>query len=450
MSGRSARTSGSSGAPSVGRARVALASGVVAAAAVTSAALFAPTAHAWPREFPRPSQQTWTWLEGHGGDRRFRVMAFDGHVHTNFSRDADHPPSMVLELADYVGLEMIVLTDHGSSSGAVAFPRHRGSVVPMIGEEVGGTFGHSVIYNVTNRRGVLEAARESMDALGTLVHERGGVVVLAHPGWWIDGNGVDPRRYMHPDALARGGIGQHIDALELWSQVYWRRSRALIDEWAALLDAHLYVPIVGNSDFHRMGGHDLGIPRNACLCPIDGAGALIGTPGECLLSAVREGRLYVTDGPTLDLSVAGHVLGEIVPALPHTWVEVSVRAQAPLGGTLRLFSGPDVTLELPLPAGELVERTLALPVGDRDTYVRAEIARLTPIEDRPPEFSLLSNPIRIDVLPLRTSWRGEERGTIPAPPGYRRIDVARAAARAEREAQRERARAHRASRAATP
>jgi len=228
---------------------------------------------------------------------------------------------------------------------------------------------------------------------------------------------------MQYDALRRGGIGDDIDALELWSQVYWHRSRLLIDEWAQLLDQQLYVPIVGNSDFHRALSHRMGIPRNACLCPLNDDGTLRDTPQACLLSAVREGRLYVTHGPTADLQVAGRILGEIVPALPHSLLPVEVHAMAPEGGELQLYVGSVIHARWSLTPGVALQAQLVVPVPEGDSYLRLEIARLTNTEDEPP-FSLLTNPIRIDVLPARTDgWRGPEEGEIAGPEGFSRREM---------------------------
>lgn len=369
----------------------------------------------------RIEEQHWDFPNITARGQTYRVMAFDGHAHTAFSRDAIHPIADFMWLAETNDLDMIVITDHGATAARRYLDReYRGPVAAIIGSEVGGSFGHAVVYGLQEST---DLSTESMDALGHRVHEDGGVVVLAHPGWWIGRNTWNPRRWMQYDALRRGGIGDDIDALELWSQVYWHRSRLLIDDWSQLLDQHLYVPIVGNSDFHRAYSHQLGIPRNACLCPLNEDGTLRGTAQECLLSAVREGRLYVTDGPTADLQVAGRIPGEIVPALPHSLLPVVVRAMAPEGGELQLYVGNAIYTRLALTPGVALEEELVIPVPEGDSYVRIEIARLTNTEEEPP-FSLLTNPVRIDVLPGRTDgWRGPDEGEIAGPEGFSRREL---------------------------
>lgn len=392
----------------------------------------APTARAWPAGTRLPDEEAWSLAEVVARSGRYRALSFDGHVHTSYSHDARHPVRDVMALAERVGLDAIVITDHGSTTASPFLERYEGSVVPLVGQEVGGSFGHAVIWNVPDRRGVPEAVHEGMAALGALVHGRGGLVVLAHPGWWIGRNAFDPRRWMQYDALRRGGIADEVDALELWNQQYYGPTRALVDEWVALLERGLYVPVVGNSDFHVLHQDRLGEPRNVFLCRTSGANELEATLLECFLDAVRRGRLYVTDGPTLRFTVAGRLPGEIVSVLPGTWAAAHVAVTAPLGGTLEVFVGRERVESIALEAGALVERDLALRVPAADSFVRVEVVRPAPDPLRAP-FSLLSNPVRLDVLPRRTDgWRGPDEGRVPGPVGFRRIDVERRRAREER------------------
>ncbi|MFN7700182.1 MAG: CehA/McbA family metallohydrolase [Deltaproteobacteria bacterium] len=415
------------------------ASGLVGCLVLLSSAL---PASAWPTPGRRPptmrglrlSPEEWDFLPVEAGARQFRVMAFDGHVHSAFSRDAVHPIEELVWLVERRDLDLLVLTDHGASAGRDYLEReYRGPVHALIGEEVGGSFGHAVIWDIRAHRGISEASGDSMEALGTLVHGQGGTVVLAHPGWWIGRNTWDPRRWMQYDALRRGGIGQQIDALELWNQVYWQRSRELIDEWVGLLERGLYVPIVGNSDFHRADSHRLGEPRNAMLCVANRERQITQSARDCLREAVRSGRLYVTDGPSIDLQVAGRVPGEVVEAIAGTLLAGELRARSAEGGTLELFVGRDLRARVPLAPGVTVSHRFTVPVPAADSFVRVEIQRSSVPEDRP-AFSLLTNPVRIDVLPRRgDGWRGPDEGPVPGPSGFHRDEVSpRERARAQR------------------
>jgi hypothetical protein len=384
-------------------------------------ASFAVSASAQRRP-PRPSLrrqvQVWPRLTLELPNRRLGTFGFDGHVHTHYSHDADHPPLDVLQLAAESGLDALVVTDHGASSITRDLPRYRGPLTVLVGEEVGGSFGHAVIWNVPGRRGIQEA-RRSMDDLAAHVHRVGGLVVLAHPAWWMANHVYDPRRWMDPQALRRGGIGQGIDALELWNGVYHHRSRELIDAWVDLLEQGVHVPIVGNSDFHTHGAHRLGRPRNVVLCRVDGEGRPAEPLGPCLLDAVRAGRLFVSDGPLVTVDVQGRTLGDVVEVRPGEPLRMQVRALAPDGGRLQVFVGRRLaaTLDLAPRVEGIGSWTLEAP--SQDSYVRVEIQRLAPQDGRPP-FSLVSNPVRLDVAPRQTHWRGPDVGHLPPPPGYTR------------------------------
>jgi hypothetical protein len=256
-----------------------------------------------------------------------------------------------------------------------------------------------------------------VDDLASHVHRIGGVVVLAHPAWWMVNNTYNPRRWMHPQALRRGGIGQGIDALELWNSVYFHRSRELIDEWVALLEQSLYVPIVGNSDFHTNGAHRVGRPRNVFLCRVDGEGRPTEPLAQCLLDAVRAGRLFVSDGPLVTVDVQGHTLGDVVEVRPGESLRVTVRALAPEGGRLQVLVGRREAASLELAPGVERTGTWTIQAPAQDSFVRIEIQRATPIEGRTP-FSLVTNPVRLDVAPRQTSWRGPDEGPVPPPPGF--------------------------------
>lgn len=404
---------------------------------VAAAAVLAVTSsvHAWPSRTRLPDEEHWSLPGVHARSGDYRAFSFDGHVHTSYSHDAHHPVRDVMSLAERVDLDAIVITDHGSTTATPFLDDYDGSVVPVVGQEVGGSFGHAVIWNVRDRRGVPEAVHAGMESLGTLVHARGGVVVLAHPGWWIGRNAFDPRRWMQYDALRRGGISEEIDALELWNQQFFRPTRELVDEWVSLLGRGLYLPVVGDSDFHILHQDRLGEPRNVFFCRAV-AGEVEGSLVDCLLDAVRTGRLYVTDGPTLAWTVADRLPGEIVPVLPGTLVAVHVAVTAPEGGALELFVGTDRVETLALEPGVLTERSFAVRVPDADSFVRLEVVRPAPDPLLAP-FSLFSNPVRLDVLPLRTDgWRGPEEGRVPGPSGFRRVDLERRRAREEARAAR--------------
>lgn len=356
-----------------------------------------------PRRLP---QQSWPLLSVQSGARRFVSVTFDGHVHTARSHDAVHPPRDVVELAERVDLDALMVTDHGTSSAAFELAGYTGPSTPIMGSEIGGRYGHALTWSFMDPPASQQDSFDELESLAARVHHDGGLVVLAHPGWFIPGNFVNPRYFMQYDAIRRGGHGAHLDAIEIWNATYPMRTESLVDEWMGLLDRQVYVPITCGTDFHRLGQVMLGSPRNVALCPADGTATTEAGKRACILEAVRAGRVYLTEGPSVDLQVAGRVLGEIVEAQRGESLVITVRAIAFRPATLRVRIGHVDVRSFELTPG--VERSERIELrASEDTYVLAEVARAQR-EPSKPRIALITNPIRVDVAPRVEDWRGPE------------------------------------------
>jgi hypothetical protein len=329
------------------------------------------------------------------GGAEYFPYRFEGHVHTSHSPDARHATVDVLAAAERAGLDAIVITDHGASLARFDFPSYRGKLTPFVGREIGGDFGHAVMWNVADDT-LQNPHRTTLAERSQFAHGHGGLLVFAHPGWWIEGNDQDPLKWMTPEAMRRGGSAGEVDAIELWNGMYAGPLPKLIGAWVKLLEAGVFVPIVGDSDFHRFAFDRLGNAHSLALCDapkID----------TCLWPAVREGRVIVTDGPAAVVSVNERLPGSVVDPGASA-LRVAVDALAAEGGTLRVYLGSDVVRTLPLQRGVRAQASWEVPSPVRDSFVRIDIERLAPVKNRP-NISLLSNPVLIDVGPQRASWR---------------------------------------------
>ncbi len=336
---------------------------------------------------PVPAQRRFAKLvPGEVAGRTYYPYSFDGHVHTEHSPDADHPPAMVLAAAEREGLDALVITDHGSAAAKLGFAKFKGKITPLVGQEIGGPFGHAVFWNVDVKQEV-DPSRTSLAERAAFAHAHGGLIVLCHPGWWIQGREEDPMHWISAQALQPDGLSGTIDAIELWNGVYDAPLRKLITAWEDAMEAGVFVPIVGNSDFHRLGSHRLGGPRNVAYCDQP-------EPATCLWSAVKAGRLYVTDGPSLLLTVNDVMTGGSVEVAPSEGLQVHVRAEAPRGGELRLFQGRSVVQTLTLAPGQPADATFRWSGPSADSYVRAEIVK-SPGVPGAGNVELLSNPVRV-------------------------------------------------------
>src|SRR5688500_17387053 len=149
----------------------------------------------WPRWDARPITV---------GGVTYRPFAFDGHVHTSYSNDSRSSPERVLRIAERVRLDGLVITDHGTSRVARDIARYRGPLKVLVGEELGGEYGHVVAWNMHDRRG-MKAAHWTIARLAPLVRAQGGAVILAHPGWFMENRREPPTAWLTPSALGPGG-----------------------------------------------------------------------------------------------------------------------------------------------------------------------------------------------------------------------------------------------------
>ena len=379
--------------------------------AVALAIGLAGTASAWPRTRRWPPQQAWELLDVEAGGQRWVARAFDGHVHTSHSRDAIHEVADVVRLAELADLDAVVFTDHGSTDARDQAAATGSSIVPLMGQEVGGPYGHALVWGTHPRTDIRRGVRR-MRTLGAAAHAAGSLVVLAHPGWWIGNHAHDPRRWMSEDALTRGGVSQDIDALELWSGVYPRYTRNLIDDWDSLLARGVYVPIVGDSDFHRSYSHHLGTPRTVFFCEAGRTDV-----AACLLEAARAGRTYLTDGPVLAMTVGARLPGQVVRTRAGAELAVRIQVRSAVATRLHLIVDGARVQSWPLGAGATRTLEHTLRAGPEDSTVRVEVERgeHDPLLAAP--FTLISNPVRVDVGEARTDgWRGPETTTERGPP----------------------------------
>ena len=357
-----------------------------------------------PRGRERLTPEVWPRLRTVVPGSTYAAFGVDGHVHSSISRDARHRPELVAELAAQVGLDAMVLTDHGGTHGAEV-ARWPGLLV-LAGAEVGGEFGHAVVWGArTHAREYRKASDVDLAAAAALAHADGGIIALAHPGWWISRHPHDPRMWMDRDALRRGGIAEGLDALELWNGVYPRYTEALLRDWVNLWEAGAEIPIIGNSDFHTRARHHLGTPRTFVLCPVapEGGPAL---DRACVLDAARRGRSYLSQGPAIAWSANGRIAGERVLGEPGATIQITIEVQ--LRDThgeprLQVLQGNSVLEERPL--AELhSHHQVRLDMPSRDTPLWLRVAYGTSGYSTPP-FALVTNPITLDVPPARTDTR---------------------------------------------
>jgi len=104
-------------------------------------------------------------------------LKLDLHVHTDSSEDAFTPMGQALETAERRGLDGLAITDHDKVLD-FGFRSLKGEVIVIPGIELSTQHGHVLglgveTWDASKPQSLIEAVQ--------IIHERGGLAVLAHP-----------------------------------------------------------------------------------------------------------------------------------------------------------------------------------------------------------------------------------------------------------------------------
>lgn len=144
----------------------------------------------------------------------------DLHLHTDFS-DGLHAPRQVVKTASKAGLQIIAVTDHDTMEGAFraqeySLRRPDLGVQVILGEEVSTLNGHVIGLFLKKFIPARLSAKRTVD----LIHQQGGIAVLAHPFHMYTGKHSDhPRAVELLKDIPFDGMEtiNHGDALSFWS-----------------------------------------------------------------------------------------------------------------------------------------------------------------------------------------------------------------------------------------
>ncbi|MDD5473869.1 MAG: CehA/McbA family metallohydrolase [Candidatus Methanoperedens sp.] len=187
-------------------------------------------------------------------------MRFDLHIHSNYSSDSSLSVDEILKQAVNKGLDGIAICDHNTIAGSFqAQKRAREldlSLLVLSGIEVSTTNGHLLVLGVRENIPPDLSPQETI----RIAHQKGGVVIAAHPFKIRSIGNVD---------------GLDVDAIETLN------SRCIFGENIKAKDMAqvLGKPQVGGSDSHMLSTIGIGYTE------IDSD-----PDEEAVLSAIREGR----------------------------------------------------------------------------------------------------------------------------------------------------------------
>lgn len=129
------------------------------------------------------------------------------HLHTMWSGDATTTPEELTVAVAAAGLDVVCITDHGTTNGAVKLAEsgELGCRI-VVGEEVRTTAGEIIGLFLTERLPLGLTPRNAADA----IHDQGGLVYIPHP--------FDPMRHcLREDALRALADDGLIDAMEAFN-----------------------------------------------------------------------------------------------------------------------------------------------------------------------------------------------------------------------------------------
>lgn len=264
----------------------------------------------------------------------------DFHTHTVLS-DGKMTPERNMEQAEIMGLDFFVATDHNIVS--TSWPKGKALVIP--GVEITSHYGH---WNALGLRQWVDWRPGSPDGgmdsglgtnrLMTEVGQQGALRSINHPM-------LSPWAWMHEDTQLA-----NVDSIEICNDPTYQTNPAATEKalvlWSTLWNEGCRLTGIGGSDSHLLPSESY---------EDNGPPSLIGDPAtyvyaECLsaaaiLAAVREGRVYMSRGPVLDILVVvddqayplGSDLTEAVNASPVGVVNYKLTVSQAAAGTLHVI-----------------------------------------------------------------------------------------------------------------
>ena len=347
-------------------------------------------------------------------------MCGDFHVHAMWSPDSDDLyPFKVAALAGE-GLEIPVITEHeyiGDINPTINSMGLQPWLRGVVGEELTTfVYGHFNPFPLTplpdrpNQGAVVWFGKSPSEVFAeTHATWPGSVLQVNHPRSTAMGFGY----FDHIGYDAKLGTSkrasewsQHFEAVEVFNGSGWDANQdSTVQDWYSFLDRGFLVTATGNSDSHRADWDLVGYPRNYVKLSTDVPANL--NPTE-LAQSVREGRVLVSGGPFVTVSVGGMSLGEVADATSKK-VTVSVSVQAPtwvpvdklrviVGGQTALEQSIDASTQDPKNPALRFQKDLTVLV-DHDSWLIVVVTgtgTLDPVCPGHQPFAV-TNPVYLDV-----------------------------------------------------
>ena len=346
----------------------------------------------------------------------------DLHVHSAPSFDSDVPLDQRIVSALAEGLDAIAPTDHeviADWDAELARLNVADALTILLGTEVTpdiwpqpqglghfGVFPVPKTFDPTQHQLSFQSPGSLLERLDTLYPD--SLIQVNHPRWdnigYFNVGAYDPR---DPSLDQRLGLS-HLDAIELWNSNQLNVTglstlELMLNDFYALLDLGFVLVATGNSDTHDLSRQPLGYPRNCVRVANDQHPGL--TP-DGLAEGLRLGRVFVTSGPWLEVSLAGRGPGELaeldlVPPLEisvdaASWVSVDRVRIVVNGHTVTTLATPSLPAHFQVPLELSGSVSYIMVVAEGDAPLPSVAGELS----APQRSFAFTNPLWVRTQPL--------------------------------------------------
>jgi hypothetical protein len=193
------------------------------------------------------------------------MLKCDLHVHTNYSHDGESSVEACLKQAEERGLDVIAITDHDTTEGALYAMKCDSRVLVIPGIEISTADGHLIALGITTAipsdQGFAETVAQA--------HAAGALCIIPHPY----------HKWRHGAALKVKTAISMVDAVETFNSRY---ITGAANRKAARKAAFFKKPCVAGSDAHNARYIGYGV-------------TLVDAPLEvpAILDAIREGKCQI-------------------------------------------------------------------------------------------------------------------------------------------------------------
>jgi len=306
-------------------------------------------------------------------------------MHTVHS-DGDWTIAELISSARNAGLAFISITDHNTASHHPEIDRSfRGARQPLVlrGEEITSYGGHANAWGLPSGTWIDFRARPGdaprISNIAAQAHRAGALISINHPFALCGGCA-----WSYADAV------RDFDAIEVWNGAWDQTDELALTMWDRVLQDGRRITAIASSDSHR--------PAN----PIGQPATRVGTKDlsqTSLLSAIRQGRVYLTSQPKRPVvtfeATSGKRrsrlgIGDEMRLSGAATIRFFINAEtAPPDATISLISNGQVVRKFPTKTD--VQPQMIEIECQQDSYFRLEV------RDGTKAVLALTNPIYVKI-----------------------------------------------------